>query len=303
MAATVHTVSRLGALVWLLAGTALLAALVWFQRDSLTALPDQLRTVDWRWAVVALALLASVEMAKAARWQALYGDARPPFRRVLQALVLGQAANSLVPLRLGDAVRVGWAAPSASGVARGTAGLVLAKAIDAVILAGLIAWVFGASLVAQAQLLPLILLGCGVAIALGLAQRARLAGWQVRGSVPALFAGVGRYARELSFSRLVMVLVTSAFAWIVGGVANLAVLGAVGASLSVDDAARILGSAYVAGLLPAPPGRWGVFEGTVAAALVAGGMDLSLAIATAVVLHILQLIEIGLLVLAATRWR
>jgi uncharacterized membrane protein YbhN (UPF0104 family) len=55
--------------------------------------------------------------------------------------------------------------------------------------------------------------------------------------------------------------------------------------------------------LPAPPGRLGVFEGAVAAALVAGGMDLSTAIAVAVVLHALQLLEVGLLVLAATRWR
>jgi uncharacterized membrane protein YbhN (UPF0104 family) len=65
----------------------------------------------------------------------------------------------------------------------------------------------------------------------------------------------------------------------------------------------MLASGYVAGLLPAPPGRLGVFEGAVAAALVTGGMNLTLAIAVAVVLHALQLLEIGVLVLVATRWR
>ncbi len=303
MAATFHSVSRLGTLAWLLAGAAVLAALAWLERDNLSTLPGQLISIDWRWAAIALLLLASVDLAKALRWQALYGRSRPSFRRVLQALILGQAANTLIPLRLGDAVRVGWAAPTPGGVARGTAGLVLSKAIDAVVLVSLIAWVFGASLVTQVQLLPLIALGLLVAIVLGVAQRARLAGWQHGSSVPALLAGIGRYARELRPSSVGIVLLTSAFAWIVGGIANLAVLAAVGGPPTVDFGARILGSAYVAGLLPAPPGRWGVFEGTVAAALVAGGMDLPLAIAAAVVLHILQLIEIGLLVLAATRWR
>jgi uncharacterized membrane protein YbhN (UPF0104 family) len=93
------------------------------------------------------------------------------------------------------------------------------------------------------------------------------------------------------------------FAWIVGWLANLAVLAAVSAPPTPDFAGRILASGYVAGLLPAPPGRFGVFEGAVGAALVGGGMDLSLAIAVAVVLHGLQLLEVALLVVAATRWR
>jgi glycosyltransferase 2 family protein len=272
-------------------------------RGSLGQFAAQFGSLDVRWAAVALVLMAAVDFAKALRWQVLYGQLRPSYRRVLQAQVVGQAANTLVPLRLGEVLRVSWAAPTPSGVARGTAGLVLTKAVDAVVLAGLIAWVFGGSLLAQAQLMPAVGLGLLVAVGLGLAQRYRHIGGGGLGAIRPLLSGAARYARELHAGTLAIVVTTSAFGWIVGGVANLAVLAAVGAPPSIDAAGRILASGYVAGLLPAPPGRLGVFEGAVAAALVAGGMDLSMAVAVAVVLHALQLLEVGLLVPVATRWR
>jgi uncharacterized membrane protein YbhN (UPF0104 family) len=107
----------------------------------------------------------------------------------------------------------------------------------------------------------------------------------------------------MRISTLGVVVATSAIAWIIGGIANLSVLAAVGAPVSLDFAGRVLVSGYVAGLLPAPPGRVGVFEGAVAAALVAGGMSLTVALAVAIMLHVLQLAEVGLLVVAAARWR
>lgn len=297
------TAIRPGAVGWLAFALVLLAGLLWVDHGSFGQVAGQFATADWRLALAALVLMAAVDFAKALRWQVLYGNVRPAYQRVLQAQVVGQAANTLVPLRLGEVLRVSWAAPTPSGVARGTAGLVLTKAVDAIVLAGLIAWVFGGSLLTQAQLLPVVLVGVLVALALGLVQRYRHIGGGGLAAVRPLLAGAARYARELHAGTLLIVVGTSAFAWVIGGVANLAVLGAVGAPTTIDSAGRILASGYVAGLLPAPPGRLGVFEGAVAAALVAGGMDLTLAIAVAIVLHVLQLAEVGLLVLAAARWR
>lgn len=297
------TAVRPGALGWLVLALGLLVGVFWVDRGSLGQVAGQFASADWRLGFVALVLMAAVDFAKALRWQVLYGAARPTYQRVLQAQVVGQAANTLVPLRLGEVLRVSWAAPTPSGVARGTAGLVLTKAIDAVVLAGLIAWVFGGSLLAQAQLMPAVGLGLLVAVALGLAQRYRHMGGGGLAAIRPLVSAAARYARELHAGTLAIVVTTSVFAWVLGGVANLAVLAAVGAPPSIDSAGRILASGYVAGLLPAPPGRLGVFEGAVAAALVAGGMDLTLAIGVAVVLHALQLLEVGLLVVAATRWR
>jgi len=294
---------RPGALAWLAVALALLTGLWWVDRSSFTQVTGLFATADWRLALAALGLIVSVDLAKAWRWQVLFGMAMPRYQRVLQAQVVGQAANTLVPLRLGEVLRVSWAAPTPSGVARGTAGLVLTKAVDAIVLAGLIAWVFGGSLVSQAQLMPAVGLGLLVAVVLGVAQRYRHIGGGGLSALKPLLSAAARYARELHGGTLAIVLATSAFAWVIGGLANVAVLAAVGAPPTVDSAARILASGYVAGLLPAPPGRLGVFEGAVAAALVAGGMDLSLAVAVAIVLHALQLFEVGLLVLAATRWR
>lgn len=294
---------RPGAVAWLVVALALLIGLFWVDHTSLSHLSQEFAAADWRLALAALVLFITVDLAKAWRWQVLYGALQPTYQRVLQAQVVGQAANTLVPLRLGEVFRISWAAPTAAGVARGTAGLVLTKAIDAVVLAGLIVWVFGSSLLAQAQLLPVVVLGVVVALVLALAQRYRYIGGGGLAAIKPLTQAAARYARELSARTWIVVLATSAFAWLVGGIANLAVLAAVDAPTTVDAAGRILASGYVAGLLPAPPGRLGVFEGAVAAALAAGGMDLSRAVEVAVVMHALQLLEVGLLGIAATRWR
>src|SRR5438874_8524197 len=216
------------AFVWLVLALALLAGLFLADRGSLGQIAVQFATADWRLAALALMLIVSVDLAKAWRWQTLFGALQPSYRRVLQAQVVGQAANTLVPLRLGEVLRVSWAAPTPSGVARGTAGLVLTKAVDAVVLAGLIAWVFGGSLLTQAQLMPAVGLGVLVAVGLGLAQRYRHIGGGGLGAIRPLLAGAARYGRELHAGTLAIVVATSAFAWVVGGVANLAVLAAVG---------------------------------------------------------------------------
>src|SRR5919199_2668489 len=223
------TAVRLGALGWLALALVLLVGVALADRGSLAQFAAQFGSLDLRWAGVGLVLMAAVDFAKALRWQVLYGQLRPSYRRVLQAQVVGQAANTLVPLRLGEVLRVSWAAPTPSGVARGTAGLVLTKAVDAVVLAGLIAWGFGGGLLGQAQLMPAVGLGLLVAVGLGLAQRYRHIGGGGLGAITPPLAGGGRDARGLAAGTLAIVLATSAFAWIVGGVANLAVLAAVGA--------------------------------------------------------------------------
>src|SRR5262245_9054845 len=87
---------RLGPLLWLATGAVIVAAAAWVDRETLSTVGTQLAAVDWRIAILALPVLVSVELAKALRWQVLYGHHRPAYRRVLQATVLGQAANALI---------------------------------------------------------------------------------------------------------------------------------------------------------------------------------------------------------------
>src|SRR5438874_80035 len=199
------------AFVWLVLALALLAGLFWADRGSLGQIAVQFETADWWLAALALILIVSVDLAKAWRWQTLFGALQPSYRRVLQAQVVGQAANALVPLRLGEVLRVSWAAPTPSGVARGTAGLVLTRAIDAIVLAGLIAFVCGGSLLAQAQLLAVVSLGLLVAVMLGLAQRYRHNGSRMS-AVKLLLTGSARYARELHAGIIGVVVVMSGVA-------------------------------------------------------------------------------------------
>jgi uncharacterized membrane protein YbhN (UPF0104 family) len=73
----------------------------------------------------------------------------------------------------------------------------------------------------------------------------------------------------------------------------------------VDLAARVLVAGYLIGLLPAPPGRLGVFETGVTVALTSAGVGLPEALTAAVMLHVCQLAELALLMttsLAVRRW-
>jgi uncharacterized membrane protein YbhN (UPF0104 family) len=89
--------------------------------------------------------------------------------------------------------------------------------------------------------------------------------------------------------------------------ANWLILLAVGTPPSADLAARVIVVGYLAGFLPAPPGRLGVYEAGVVAALSSGGLPLGEAVTAAIALHICQLAELGILLvlsLAITgRWR
>src|SRR5437764_10217145 len=96
---------RPGQLVWLTLALGLLLAVVVVDRGSLGQILGQFATTDWRLGAAGLVLMAVVDLAKTWRWQVLYGGLRPTYQRVLQAQVVGQAANTLVPLRFGEVCR------------------------------------------------------------------------------------------------------------------------------------------------------------------------------------------------------
>src|SRR5436309_13117639 len=88
------TAARPGAIGWLAVALVLLVGLFLADRGSLSQFAAQFGSLDLRWAGVGLVLMATVDFAKAWRWQVLYGQLQPSYRRVLQAQVVGQAANT-----------------------------------------------------------------------------------------------------------------------------------------------------------------------------------------------------------------
>jgi uncharacterized membrane protein YbhN (UPF0104 family) len=258
--------------------------------------------------LLAVVPLAAVELAKAGRWYALCGPRRPSYARCLRALLAGQATNALAPVRAGDAVRLALLAAEGGALAPATAALAGAKALDALVLAAIATMVAGSAALAHA--------GWGLAVG-GLVTLAGVV-LALRGSAARGWLEAHPLARKARVGALVEVAaalreprvllgVASATAgvWLGGLAANALVLAAVGVEPTVELAARVLVAGYLVGLAPSPPARLGVFEAGIVAALVASGVPAAAALAAAVTLHVCQLVELGMLMVASLggrRW-
>ena len=258
----------------------------------------------------ALIPLASVELAKAARWTALLGPRRPAYGHCLQALISGQLANLLSPLRAGEAVQLGFLTLRGGAFAPAAATLVGIKVMDACVLLTFAISILGASAVgvsaAWVAIAAVVVCACvGVAV-VGAGGQLQLALLRVPLAQRVGIEHLQDVAIALRDQRVLLVVaVTSALVWCAGMLANIVVLAAVGIQPTFDLAARMLVAAYAVGVLPAPPGRVGVFEAGVALALVSAGVEPVAAVTTGVTLHVLQLTELALLILASVvvpRW-
>jgi uncharacterized membrane protein YbhN (UPF0104 family) len=259
-------------------------------------------------AVLSVVPLALVELAKAARWRALFGPQRPPFMACLWALVAGQLTNALSPLRAGEAVRLGLITAQGAPVVPAAGALAGAKAIDTISLAALAAGVVGTASLSNARwglVGGVVIILAGVAVALrGQVLRDRLERYRITRKLR--LAALVDVAETLHDPQtLLLVLGATALVWGAGLAANGVVLAAVGIPPSIHLMGRVLVAGYIVGFVPAPPARLGVFETGITVALTSAGVPLQQAIAAAVTLHACQLAELGLLMAVGTlarRW-
>ncbi len=90
--------------------TALFVALLLWRVDPVEAVP-RLRHVHPTWALLAAALFTASKLLQAARWRLLLWHRRPlPFRELAGIYLVAALANTLIPLRGGDLLRVQIAA-------------------------------------------------------------------------------------------------------------------------------------------------------------------------------------------------
>ena len=249
-------------------------------------------------ALLALLPLTAVELAKAARWRALFGVHRPSYAVALRALVAGQVTNALSPVRAGDAVRLGVLSAQGGALVPGAAALAGAKAIDAVCLAAIAFATAGATVFSRRNvglLLGVLVIVAGICVALwGQGLRERLDG--------------NRITRKLRLSALVDVAQTlrdpNAFAtvalatlvvWLAGMLANVCILAAVGIVPDATLASRMIVAAYLVGLVPSPPAQVGTIETAITAALATAGVPLTPALAASVTFHIGHFVKLALL--------
>ncbi len=99
---------------------------------------------DYVWLIPAVGIVVVGQLARAARWQVLFGTgARPDFRASFAILSVGYLVSNLLPLRLGDPLRA-WLVETRTpaGGAEAMATLLVERAIDFLTIVALLAiWV------------------------------------------------------------------------------------------------------------------------------------------------------------------
>jgi len=125
---------------------------------------------DLTLALLVLAPLAAVELAKAARWAALFGPGRPGYARCLQALISGQLTNLLSPVRAGEVVQVGVVTLRGGALMPAAAALVGGKLLDGAVLLLLAGAIVGTASLGSSTPWLMVALTAGL-VGLGIAGR------------------------------------------------------------------------------------------------------------------------------------
>ena len=291
--------------VWLLA-----RELDWRQVSA--ALADG----DYGWVLAGVLAIVATFFARVWRWQALLWRSDLRFWPAMTALLVGQVANMVLPMRGGDLVRAVWVRPeSGTGGSEALGSVALEKVWDllAVLLCGLLllalvplpGW-FSRSTWSTAAMLAV----GGALLWAGLRWQDALFRWAARvlalfpaGWDAALLPRLQRLAQGLTSiqnaSASARAFLWTMVNWGLGAVANWAVMRAFGVDMPVG-ALFLLVALMVGNAVVPTPARLGVFEGICVVSLGLFDVPYDLALAIGLVLHLVvmgpPLVAAGLLV-------
>jgi uncharacterized protein (TIRG00374 family) len=266
---------------------------------------------------LALALILVTTAVKVARWAILLRPCRlrgTPFR-LCRVLLIGQMANSFLP-RLGDVLRAVLLGPDARGGVPAVLGTILVeKVLDGilglVLLVGLGLWtplpawirgpVVGLAVLTGSLLFLLVvaflaLTGTGRIGASPWWRSCHLRWRHLSGRLPwglgqrterlvtAFVQGMGLFRVPADAA---LALGLSAVVWALSALTNVVTLEALGIEAPGWTAWLVVVTGYAATFLPTVPAQLGVFEYSAVLSLTAGGVAPELALAFALVLHLL----------------
>ncbi len=272
---------------------------------------DAVRDVDATWMVLALGLLAAAIVVRAMRWRAVL---RPicdvPLGEATSLMVIGLAANNVLPARTGEIVRAvllkrrrgvsGLAVLGTIFVERVLDGLVLAMfLVGAIALAGgtgalqLFAALVGSGFVVLSALLALVAMRPDVgdrlvAIALRFAPgrlRERAAGWADR-----FRAGLAPMSTPRAW---VVVTGLTTLSWSLEALSAWAVGQAFGLGLPVGIYFGVCGAANLSMAAPSTSGGIGPYEYFAREVVVRFGVPVATGTAYAIVLHLSVLLPVA----------
>lgn len=288
-----------------------------FRGQDPNEIRDAFSRVDWRYLPLALALLYAGISVRAFRWHVLLRPVQEiSTREIFPILIIGYAANNVLPLRTGELVRA-WALGQRYGVRKTAAlatiaverlfdGLTMLLFIGgAAIVIGLTAELQHVALLAAAifaiAIVGMVVLLVGGTLRDRLLQLAlaplpdRLSA-KVETMAEAFLAGLGVLSRRRD---LILVAATSIVAWSFEASMYWTVARAFGAPLStaMTPVGALLTTAIgnLATLVPSGPGYVGTFEaGVLLAVNGALGVGRGLALSYAVMLHLLLWLPVTL---------
>jgi glycosyltransferase 2 family protein len=298
-----HVRRRIGWLGFLLSG---LFGYLAFRNVDLRELRDALASQELVFLAPAAVALAVGVLLRAWRWQLLFERAtRPPFRYVLNALLVGYLFNTILPARAGELVRIqvlGRRAAISRAEVLGT--VVLERAYDLLVLIGLLAvaapflppvdWltavlVFGAALGISLALGTIVVRRHGIQAARTLARPLTLlpAIDNERVESIARNAVIGLAALRVTRLALVAIAVTAA-SWLALASSAWFLLLGTDIDATFGMALLVLVATNLIMVLPSSPAALGAFEAAVVLALAAYGVDRERALSFALVLHALN---------------
>ncbi len=224
----------------------------------------------WGYIAAAIAVYLFSFLIRGLRWRVLLTEVgvRPPLRDATGLLTVGYAANTLLPARAGDAVRVFLMAQrTEAGPSLMVSTLIAERLLDVVVLGStfvITSLIFAGAIPTGGKAVVALVL-VGIALLGVLVVR-----WAVRGNhVPPGVQGILRDAslavRQLRGSRhLAQVAALTVAAWSCEAVVYLLCSKAVGIHLNLGSAAYVLSTAAMFTMIPSGPG----FAGTMDSALV-----------------------------------
>jgi len=288
--------------VWLGAGISAVALVLAFRQVDLGQMGAAFARVDYGLVVAAAVIQLLVMGAMAGRWGLLFRE-RPPFGRLLSALLIAQLANGVIPVRLGMFVRAYLVAREerqskitvfttvvAEKVFDSLAFVLLFVAVLPVFAPGWFQWsAFKLGTGLFAVLLPVLVLVTYqrhrvLRLVRGLMGRVP---WvEKMGLVQKFEAGFEGLARLRGGSTLAQLWGWTLVIVGLGGLVNFAVLRAFAVPVPWGAAVFLLVALQIGGkVLPAPLGGIGVFQYICVKALALFGVDEALALSYGFVLH------------------
>ncbi|MFQ5595676.1 MAG: lysylphosphatidylglycerol synthase transmembrane domain-containing protein [Anaerolineae bacterium] len=304
---------------WLGFGISAVCLVLVFRGVNVQELISALRAADYVWLAPAAGLFVVSMVVRTVRWQGLFfPQTGLHFATLFHVLNISYLINNIVPARAGDLVRAGLVSTRQPvSASRALATVVVERVLDSLTLVVVLAfllplfpvpeWIARVGQVAGASMAAV-----GVGLVVLSTQRARTVRWShaVLGRVPRIDGlrwaeRVGGLVDGLGALRSPAALgqagAWSVVVWLLSGAAYYFVMQAFHLNLPVTAGMFVLAVTALVSIVPATPGYVGVFDYTAVLALAVFGVERSLALSCAIVLHAVSFITfsgMGLISLA-----